>query len=144
MIDAAPFGALLPVVSASLAIKTCKFLRKYAPSEHRGRGNGRAGCHIALMNADRDRRPNLTIDKASKRHYQVVAVSLYDDELEIADRLTRLLRTAGWPAANRSFVIREALLCLNDELRDASAEDVLNYFVASHTGRLKRSQTETP
>ena len=94
------------------------------------------------MNADRDRRPKLTIDKASKRHYQIVAASLYDDELEIADRLTRLLRTAGWPAANRSFVIREALLRLNDELHDGTAEDVLNYFVASHTRRLKRPATE--
>ena len=96
------------------------------------------------MNADRERRPKLTIDKASKRHYQVVAVSLYDDELEIADRLTRLLRTAGWPPANRSFVIREALLRLDDELRDGTAEDVLNYFVASHTRRLRRSPTEQP
>ena len=144
VIDAAPFGALLPVVRASLAIKNWEFFRKYASSEPLARGNSRAGWHMALMNADRDSRPNLTIDKASKRHYQVVAVSLYDDELEIADRLTRLLRMAGWPAANRSFVIREALLRLDDELRDGAAEDVLNYFVASQTRRLKRSSTEQP
>lgn len=93
------------------------------------------------MNDDQDRPPKPSVEKPNRRHYRIIAVSLYDGEIEIADRLTRLLRTAGWPTANRSFVIREALLRLNDDLLDSPPEDVLNYFVASQSRRLKRSAT---
>ena len=86
---------------------------------------------------DEPRKP--TAEKRNRRHYRIVAASLYDNEIEIADRLTHLLRTAGWPTANRSFVIREALLRLNDDLADSPAEDILNSFVASQARRLKRS-----
>ena len=48
--------------------------------------------------------------------YRVLAVSVYATEAEIADRLTTALRYAGWPRANRSFVIREALWRLYDDL----------------------------
>ena len=79
-----------------------------------------------------------TVDTGKRRQYRIVAVSLYDGEIEIADRLTGILRTAGWPTANRSFVIREALLRLNDDLAECEPEEVLTYFVASQARRLKR------
>jgi hypothetical protein len=63
------------------------------------------------------------------RRYRLLAVGLYDIELAIADRLAEALRTAGWPRANRSLVIREALRRLNDDLLDKPAADVLDYFV---------------
>ena len=61
--------------------------------------------------------------------YRVVAVSLYQEEADEADRLTEILKSAGWHKANRSLVIREALECLRSHLHDKSAEDVFRYFL---------------
>ena len=61
--------------------------------------------------------------------YRVVAVSLYRDEADEADRLTEILKSAGWHKANRSLVIREALECLHTHLRGKSAEEVFRYFL---------------
>lgn len=62
------------------------------------------------------------------RGYRVVAISLYDDEAAAADRLTAILQRGGWPKANRSLVMREALVKLEEELAGMSAEDVFHYF----------------
>ena len=65
----------------------------------------------------------------SKGHgYRVIAISLYDDETAAADRLTAILQRGGWPKANRSLVMREALIRLEEELAGMSAEDVFHYF----------------
>lgn len=60
--------------------------------------------------------------------YRVIAISLYDDEAAAADRLTAILQRGGWPKANRSLVMREALTRLEEELAGMSAEDVFHYF----------------
>ena len=67
-------------------------------------------------------------DRKSKG-YRVVAVSLYEDEADEADRLTEILKNAGWHKANRSLVIREALECLQGHLRGKSAEEIFRYFL---------------
>lgn len=61
--------------------------------------------------------------------YRVVAVSLYQREATEADRLTDILKQAGWHKANRSLVIREALARLQEELNGKSSEDVFRYFI---------------
>ena len=61
--------------------------------------------------------------------YRVVAVSLYQEEADEADRLTEILKNAGWHKANRSLVIREALECLRGHLHDKTAEDIFRYFL---------------
>jgi hypothetical protein len=63
------------------------------------------------------------------RRYRVIAVSLHDQEANAADRITEILRQAGWPKANRSLVVREALLRLEDELSEKSGEEIFRYFV---------------
>ncbi len=78
--------------------------------------------------------------------YRVVAVSLYQAEADEADRLTEILKTAGWHKANRSLVIREALECLQAHLRGKSAEDVFRYFLehlASRATSPRRLSGET-
>ena len=70
-----------------------------------------------------------SVGNLKSKGYRVVAVSLYQDEAAEADRLTEILRGAGWARANRSLVIREALACLTLELRDKSPEDVFRYFL---------------
>ena len=62
------------------------------------------------------------------RGYRVIAISLYDDEAVAADRLTAILQRGGWPKANRSLVMREALIRLEEELAGMAAEDVFHYF----------------
>jgi hypothetical protein len=62
------------------------------------------------------------------RGYRVIAISLYDDEAMAADRLTAILQRGGWPKANRSLVMREALIRLEEELAGMAAEDVFHYF----------------
>jgi len=64
------------------------------------------------------------------RGYRVIAISLYDDEAAAADRLTEILQRGGWPKANRSLVMREALIRLEEELAGLSAEDVFHYFAS--------------
>lgn len=57
----------------------------------------------------------MTTNPTSKS-YRVVAISLYDDEAAAADHLTDILRRGGWPKANRSLIMREALIRLEEEL----------------------------
>jgi hypothetical protein len=78
---------------------------------------------------------NFTMSPNAVRRYRVIAVSLYDEEARAADRITEILRQAGWPKANRSLVIREALLRLEDELSEKSPEEIFRYFVDRYARR---------
>ena len=69
--------------------------------------------------------------------YRVVAISLYSPEAEEADRLTEVLRRAGWPKANRSLVVREALLRMYDDLAGKSSEEIYRYFVERQAERAR-------
>ena len=66
--------------------------------------------------------------KSASKSYRVVAISLYDDEAAAADRLADILRRGGWPKANRSLIMREALIRLEEELAGMSVEEVFQYF----------------
>ena len=72
---------------------------------------------------------------AKDKGYRVVAVSLYQDEAAEADRLTDILKGAGWHKANRSLVIREALARLQEELTGKSPEEIFRYFIDRHARR---------
>ena len=78
---------------------------------------------------------NSRVLKGTARRYRVIAVSLFDDETAIADTLTAMLRRCGWPKANRSLVIREAILRLGDELAGKTDEKVFRYFVDRYARR---------
>ena len=88
-------------------------------------------------------RMSLTSGRRSKS-YRVVAISLYEDEAAVADRLTDILRGGGWPKANRSLVVREALILLQEQLAELAAEDVYRYFAnrqAKRAGARARNDT---
>ena len=74
-----------------------------------------------------------------RRPYRIVAVSLYSDEADEADRVTAVLRRAGWPRANRSLVVRRALRCLYDDLAGKPPEEVFLYFMHRETMRVEAS-----
>ena len=71
--------------------------------------------------------------------YKVVAISLYVAEAAEADRLTELLRQGGWSNANRSLVIREGLLRLQEDLAGKSREEVVRYFLDCQTRHRQRA-----
>jgi hypothetical protein len=68
------------------------------------------------------------------RRYRVIAASLRPEDIANADRIVGALRDEGWPHANRSLVIREALAVLDDALKDRSAEEIFRHFI-EHRGR---------
>jgi hypothetical protein len=70
-----------------------------------------------------------------KPGYRVVAVSLYSPEAEWIDRATQLLRSAGNPKANRSLVVREAILRLQEELAEKNPQEILRDFTERQAKR---------
>ncbi len=79
--------------------------------------------------------PSSKGSKKPAKGYRIIAVSLYDEEANAADRITEALRRSGWPKANRSLVIREAIRRLADELNEHSSEDIFRYFVDRYARR---------
>jgi hypothetical protein len=74
----------------------------------------------------------------------VVAVSLHKQEATEADRLTDVLKRAGWPKANRSLIIREALLLLEQALAGKDDESVFRYFIERAARRVGPSRAPQP
>lgn len=72
----------------------------------------------------------------TKTAYKVIAVSLYLPEAEWIDQITRMLQIAGNPKANRSLVIREAILRLQEEMKGKDPRDVLASFIEHHSKRM--------
>jgi hypothetical protein len=72
---------------------------------------------------------------------RVVAVSLYEPEAREADRLTDVLKRAGWPKANRSLIVREALLLLGQDLAGKDDEGVFRDFIERLARRLGPSRS---
>ena len=73
--------------------------------------------------------------------YRIVAVSLYTAQANDADRCTEALKRAGWPKANRSLVIREALRLLQEALAGKDDERVFRYFVERYARRVGSAGT---
>jgi len=70
-----------------------------------------------------------------KPGYRVVAVSLYTPEAEWIDQLTRALQLAGNTKANRSLVVREAILRLQEELAAKEPGEILSDFTTRQARR---------
>lgn len=89
----------------------------------------------------RRRRREAPQGKKDKRPpgYKVLGISIYEKESVWIDRITELLRTAGKPRANRSMVIREAILRLQQEIQSETPQDVLRYFNERESARLLKS-----
>ena len=82
--------------------------------------------------------------KRKRDTYRIVAVSLYAHEAGEADRLTDVLKRAGWPKANRSLIVREALLRLEQDVAGKDDEGVFRYFVERQARRLGASRAAPP
>src|SRR3954454_9506993 len=78
----------------------------------------------------------LTDPAISKKGYRIVAVSLYTPESEWIDHITRVLQRAGITKANRSLVVREAILELQEELKEKDPQEASRHFMERHVKRL--------
>ena len=67
--------------------------------------------------------------------YRNVSLSMYLSDLAEADRLAAALRHAGWPTANRSLVMREALHLLQDAIGAKSEEELFQFFLVRYRQR---------
>lgn len=78
----------------------------------------------------------MTLRPTSRRRYRIIAASLRPEDVAAADRIVDALRDEGWPHANRSLVIREALAALADVLKDRSSEEVFRHFIEKRGRRI--------
>jgi hypothetical protein len=78
----------------------------------------------------------MTNRPTDRGRYRIVAASLRPEDVAAADRIVDALRDEGWPHANRSLVIREALSCLSEALKDRSPEEVFRYFIERRGRRI--------
>jgi hypothetical protein len=74
-------------------------------------------------------------NRTSRPGYRVVAFSLYSPEADWVDQVTRALQLAGNAKASRSLVVREAILRLQDELKEKSPAEILADFTRRQAKR---------
>ena len=86
----------------------------------------------AQQTAPRPNPKRLTGDGHEKKGYRIVPASLYTPEANWIDEIADMLKRAGNPKANRSMVIREAIYTLQDELKEKSPDQVLQFFITRH------------
>ena len=77
--------------------------------------------------------------RATRPGYRVVAFSLYSPEADWVDQVTKALQLAGNAKANRSLVVREAILRLQDELKEKSPAEILADFTSRQAKRAQDS-----
>ncbi len=78
----------------------------------------------------------MTVRSPNRRRYRIIAASLRPDDIAAADRIVEALRDEGWPHANRSLVIREAIGALADALKDRSNEEIFRHFIERRGRRI--------
>ena len=82
----------------------------------------------AETNVRQPRSSNILEPDSQKKGYKVVAISLYTPEVQWVEQTMKTLQRAGNPKANRSLIIREAILRLQEDLKEKNPEEVLQDF----------------
>src|SRR5215469_5098420 len=78
---------------------------------------------------------NRELGSEKPKGHRVVALSLYTPEADCIDEIALLLQRSGNPKANRSLVVREAILRLQEDLREKDASDILRDFIGRQAKR---------
>ena len=81
----------------------------------------------------------LEADRIKAKGYRIVAVSLYTPEADWIDEATEALRKAGNTKANRSLVVREAVMRLQHEVDVKNPNGLLADFTARQAKRNQKS-----
>lgn len=76
---------------------------------------------------------------------RVISTNLLLTDIVEADRIVDALKNEGWPNANRSLVIREALARLSEDLHGKTSEEIFRDFIDRRGRRLgRRARTSSP
>lgn len=89
---------------------------------------------VARVQATRPR-PNptrLTNGEAEKKGYRIMPMSLYTPEADWIDEVSRKLKQAGNPKANRSMIMREAIALLQEAIAEKDPDEMLQFFIQRH------------
>jgi hypothetical protein len=81
----------------------------------------------------------LEVDLVKPKGYRVIAVSLYNPEADWLDKAASALQGAGNPKANRSLVVREAILRLQEETKSKTPSEMLRDFSDRQARRSKQN-----
>ena len=68
------------------------------------------------------------VKQEHKAGWRRVTVVFYTREADWVDETTKNLKRAGNEKANRSLVVREGMMKLQEELKGKSAKETLDYF----------------
>lgn len=79
-----------------------------------------------------------------RSRYRIVAVSLRPEDIAAADHIVDALQDEGWPHANQSLVVREALAALPDSLSERSDDDIFRHFIDRRSRRITGARKPTP
>jgi hypothetical protein len=71
--------------------------------------SGRRAARLEQRARESARAPRPSLAAPTRRGYRAISISLYLDQLTFVDALTVKLAAAGYPKANRSFVVQEAV-----------------------------------
>jgi len=82
--------------------------------------------------------PRLLDEKPRKQGYRVVGVSLYTPEADWIDAAMKALKSAGHHKATRSLVVREAVLRLQEALKDKAPQEILDDFIKHQAQRVQQ------
>lgn len=94
----------------------------------------------AKQNVRQPKTPQTISAELPKSSYKVVAVSLYTPEADWIDQTTKVLQLAGNPKANRSLVVREAILRLQQQLQEKSPDEIVRDFTEHHAQRMQKER----
>ena len=80
--------------------------------------------------------------KPSNSGFRTITISLYTPEFDWVAYITKTLQRAGYLKANRSLVIREAILRFKEEIEEKTPADILIDFIEHQAKRNNRSYRE--
>jgi hypothetical protein len=89
---------------------------------------------------DGENRPEMFQMRTPMHACRAVAISLLPSDISEADRIADILRDEGWPQANRSLVVREALAALAEELSTKTSEEIFRFFIERSGQRAQRAK----
>jgi hypothetical protein len=78
--------------------------------------------------------------ESEKKGYRIVAVSLYTQETTWIDAIVDKIKEGGYPKANRSLVVREAIIRFHEATQGMTPAELVNDLTHHDRKRMENSQ----
>ena len=86
------------------------------------------------------KKPRLQSHTPPRNRWNQTSVSLYDDQLAWLKGVEQILKHAGHPSPNRSYLLQHAVRALADELDAKTPEQILAFFLDRDADHLKQGK----